>query len=210
MTAFYYAEMTAHHIYGAGKSVENALSGLKKAYLGLGKRKPDTFEEAMDFYGGHVRILRDGQCGVNDGTDRVVICPGRRSNGIDVFRGDGIVCNNLRVFWVRLGEGFRGDYNPEDPDDEELLRFDVEIKHGKSWELLDDASYCTCMPVTCLKEMRQYAAKFTMAHVEPFVKSGASVKRVCEWLSWMEPGWFAPGVAVNMLQPGVIIKLGDL
>lgn len=208
---FYYAEMTAHNIYGAGKSIENALAGLKKAYLGLGERKQGTFEEAMDFYGGHVRLLRNGQNGVNDGTDRVVICPGRRSNNVDIFRDSRwLLRNGLRVAWETLGEGLSGDYDPDDPDDRELLRFDMDIKHGKYWEPVEDASYCTAMPVTCSGELKRKSLKFIMDHVEPFLKSGASVKRICGWLSWMEPGWFEPGVAVNVLQPGAIIRFGEL
>lgn len=208
---FYYAEMTAHNIYGTGKSVVHALAGLKRAYLGLGKRKPDTFEEAMDFYGGHVRVLVDGQGGINDGGDRVVICPGQRSNGNDIFRANRwLIRNSLRVAWETLGEGFGGDYDPDDSDDRELLRFDIDIKHGKYWEPVDDASYCTAMPVTCSEGLKRRGLKFIMEHVEPRIKVGESVKRIGEWLSWMEPRWFEPGVAVNVHQPGAIIKLGEL
>jgi hypothetical protein len=40
----------------------------------------------------------------------------------DLTRGD--VC----VSWVELGEGYNGDYDEEDPEDVELLRFDVLVR----------------------------------------------------------------------------------
>ncbi len=53
---------------------------------------------------------------------------------------DGIV----RVDWVNLGEGLSGDYNPQDPEDENLLRFDVYVMNNEGeWEEVEDASYCT-------------------------------------------------------------------
>jgi len=36
-----------------------------------------------------------------------------------------MIRDNIMVEWVELGEGLCGDYNPDDPDDIELLRFDV-------------------------------------------------------------------------------------
>ena len=44
---------------------------------------------------------------------------------------DELIKDRVKVEWVELGEGWWGDYDPDDPMDEELLRFDV------SW--LDDA-----------------------------------------------------------------------
>ena len=58
--------------------------------------------------------------------------------------------------WIDIGEGWSGDYNPDDPTDTPLLRFDVlELTKVEGlfsdspeleWEVLDDASYCTQMP----------------------------------------------------------------
>jgi len=38
------------------------------------------------------------------------------------------------IEWVELGEGWSGDYNSDDPEDEELLRFDayIETTSGKT------------------------------------------------------------------------------
>lgn len=44
-----------------------------------------------------------------------------------------------RLEWVDLGEGWNGDYNPDDPNDRPLLRADL---YGDG-EMLDSGSYCT-------------------------------------------------------------------
>lgn len=56
----------------------------------------------------------------------------------------------IKVEWEHIGEGWSGDYNPDDPNDEPLLRFTVYIRGvwpEFEWEQLEDASYCTQMPV---------------------------------------------------------------
>ena len=54
----------------------------------------------------------------------------------------------LCLEWVDLGEGLCGDYNPDDPKDIPLLRFDAYIKENGQWTSIEDASYCTCVPAT--------------------------------------------------------------
>jgi len=70
----------------------------------------------------------------------------------------------VKVEWVNLGEGFNGDYDPSDPEDEELLRWDayvycpdpeernpfpVSLEPGfnSPWCSPADSSYCTYVPV---------------------------------------------------------------
>lgn len=50
----------------------------------------------------------------------------------------------FRLRWVRLGEGLWGEYNPEDPDDVELLRFELMKPDGQQgWEYVKNGGYCT-------------------------------------------------------------------
>ena len=56
--------------------------------------------------------------------------------------------NLLCLEWVYLGEGLCGDYNPDDPEDIPLLRFDAYIKDEGQWTPIEDASYCTCVPAS--------------------------------------------------------------
>lgn len=54
----------------------------------------------------------------------------------------------VRASWVNLGEGLYGDYNSDDPEDVNLLRFDIEIRNENAWEVVEDASYCTMVEAT--------------------------------------------------------------
>lgn len=87
------------------------------------------------------------------------------------------------------GEGISGDYQGPEEDDIPLLRFDVFRKSGRSWEIVDDASYCTQIPAyTSKKEIKRLAA-YLLKEVEDGVASGVSIKKLCEDLSWINPTW---------------------
>lgn len=62
------------------------------------------------------------------------------------------ICDDvLRVDWYNAGEGICGDFDPDNPDDINLLRFDVYVKRDDEWEEVEDASYCTNMPADSMK-----------------------------------------------------------
>lgn len=50
----------------------------------------------------------------------------------------------VRVAWVCLGEGYNGDYDPKNPEDELLLRFDVAVKDAEVDAFVTVESRCTC------------------------------------------------------------------
>jgi len=50
----------------------------------------------------------------------------------------------VRVAWVCLGEGYNGDYDPKNPEDELLLRFDVAVKDEDIGSFVTVESRCTC------------------------------------------------------------------
>ena len=116
----------------------------------------------------------------------------RGFEGLELRRGD------LRVEWEYIGEGFSGDYRPEDPADEPLLRFtvtrripgyadDYEID-PESWQQLDDGSYCTRMPISSPEWMLVRALGIILeAARQP------SPKRRLEELSWFCPEDFEKG-----------------
>lgn len=55
-----------------------------------------------------------------------------------------LVRENRMVTLSHIGEGSMvGYYNPNDPEDEPLLRFDIYEMVDGEWEAMDDASYCT-------------------------------------------------------------------
>ena len=104
---------------------------------------------------------------------------------IEFIRGD------YRVVWEYIGEGWSGDYDPEDPSDIPLLRFSCSKRttcadHSEGWEELPDSSYCTRMPATTSMHVLAAAASEIM---EAIYKK-ESYKRQLEHLSWMAPGDF--------------------
>lgn len=94
--------------------------------------------------------------------------------------------SDLTITWdSEAGEGMSGDYNPDDPDDVQLLRFIV----WKDGEPMDDGSYCTLMPVdtdpAILQRGLMLILRATLAE---------SPKRALEEISWMKPEDFDEGV----------------
>lgn len=94
-----------------------------------------------------------------------------------------LIKDNVKVEWVELGEGWAGEYDPDDPDDEELLRFDVSIFQNGEWE--DVISYCTQFPVKSTKEQQEKALAYLMDHFyEPLTK-GDGIKHIAAEMSWI-------------------------
>tara|TARA_R110002051_G_scaffold251722_1_gene311084 strand:- start:53 stop:409 length:357 start_codon:yes stop_codon:yes gene_type:complete len=106
-----------------------------------------------------------------------------------------VIRGGRKVEWVDIGEGWSGDYNPDDPEDVALLRFDV-LELTKvdglfsdspelEWEVLDDASYCTQMPADTSEADLRRAAEIIM----DATYGQTNIKKICEELSWISPGW---------------------
>ena len=81
-----------------------------------------------------------------------------------------------------IGEGKEGDYDPKDPDDEPLYRFDVQRMVDGRWEHVEDTSYCTQIRADISPERAEAAARYLLARVE--AHGGPRLKRLCEQLSW--------------------------
>ena len=93
----------------------------------------------------------------------------------------------VKIEWVNLGEGYDGDYDPENPDDVNLLRFDVSKKVNGKWTEVEDGSYCTQVPSrTNHDTLRRILTSF-MNEIYDDVISVGKAKRACERLSWTAP-----------------------
>ena len=100
---------------------------------------------------------------------------------IELIRG------NVKVELENIGEGWSGDYDPDDPDDEPLLRFTVSKKDADGeWQQVDDASYCTQIRADTPEPRLREILNYLMDEVGDSVESGSSIKRRCEWLSWIK------------------------
>ena len=106
---------------------------------------------------------------------------------------------NIVAEWENIGEGLCGDYDENEPEDINLLRFYAYIRDiDGDLIALDDASYCTRMPVDTDKEilMRALAhiAKEFYDHLDgnlnEYGMPEVSVKKTGECLSWVSPADF--------------------
>lgn len=85
----------------------------------------------------------------------------------------------VRVDIVYLGEGRDGDYDPDDPEDVGLVRFDAHDLTGQG-RSDQDASYCTSIPLETPGPVLNSVCEFIAKKIvdEPHWK------RILEELSW--------------------------
>lgn len=88
-----------------------------------------------------------------------------------------------------IGEGWNGEHEENDPADQPLLRFNVYRMEDGAWAPVDDASYCTRVPVDTPDKTLDKLLLILMDRVYDLVADGLSVKQLCEELSWIEPSW---------------------
>jgi hypothetical protein len=81
-----------------------------------------------------------------------------------------------------IGEGEDGDYDPLDPGDRPLYRFDVQKRQGRGWEDVPDTSYCTQIEADVGPVRAEAAARHLLGQIE--THGAGSLKRLCERLSW--------------------------
>jgi len=98
-----------------------------------------------------------------------------------------IIGEKVRADWYYAGEGWNGDYNPCDPEDERLLRFDIYMYEGGDWEPVDDASYCTCVKLETEKPKLVDLLTYIWREFNDVLYDDpdASVKKLGEALSWV-------------------------
>jgi len=98
----------------------------------------------------------------------------------------------MRVEFANIGEGWSGDYNPDDPEDDNLLRFYVQFQTNGEWEDVEAASYCTQTPVATPEPVLHLLLTLIMDRVyreSAEVRGDLNLKRIGEELSWIEPSW---------------------
>lgn len=111
---------------------------------------------------------------------------------IEVVSENGLV----KVVLEYIGEGYQGDYDPEDSEDEPLLRYTLYRKNdgnddlgnvaedgGNEWCTVHDGSYCTMLSVNDDRDKLVQAAKSMLLQVEDGLTSCNRQKRLYEWLS---------------------------
>ncbi|OGR90644.1 MAG: hypothetical protein A2V88_10330 [Elusimicrobia bacterium RBG_16_66_12] len=115
--------------------------------------------------------------------------PTFNDGAVDWNTGDVVVIKGgVRLTLEWMGEGWSGDYNPNDKEDEPLMRFFVERKVGHSWEPVEDASFCTRIPASIPMSRKIVLAKMILNAMCDAVQSPGmrSPKKIGESLSWID------------------------
>ena len=92
---------------------------------------------------------------------------------------------DVRVVLEHIGEGYGGDYDPADPDDDALVRFTIEQLVDGDWHQVECGSYCTHLLATASPAVLSPAAAAIADAVEDPLRRGESIKARCEALSWL-------------------------
>ena len=96
----------------------------------------------------------------------------------DVNTGDVTVSKGkYRVDLDYIGEGYCGDFNEDDVDDEPLMRFSV----FKDDVEMNDGSYCTCISARTPVKQKRKIAQFILNNIY----GKEYVKRICEDFSYL-------------------------
>ncbi len=117
-----------------------------------------------------------------------------------------LMIDNVAVVLEDIGEGWHGDYDPDDPDDEPLYRFSVYVQVDPesgapltaaqarsgvdaTWEAVEDASYCTQLPCSVSPALRIRATAYLLEAFHDVLATSptTSVKKLGERLSWIKP-----------------------
>lgn len=104
-----------------------------------------------------------------------------------------VIQGEFKVTWDWIGEGYHGDYDPSDPEDEALLRFYCYRKNNGQWEEIDFTSYCTRVSRTTPPETLKVLSKPIFSALEKNLKpeqytASRTLERELEKLSWMTGG----------------------
>ena len=94
-----------------------------------------------------------------------------------------------KVELVDLGEGNCGDYNPDDINDEPLLRFDYSSRKNKHcrWSEPNDSSYCTQINANRVEADVELRKRILVFLLSQFCNEDwdTNIKKDCEQLSWI-------------------------
>lgn len=111
---------------------------------------------------------------------------------IEIVKGD------VKLSWINIGEGICGDYDKSDPEDINLLRFDVYVKEEDevvyegdvrgNWVPVENGSLCTQVPAATSKEELTRLLNLLMNRFYPVLHNNheVSIKRLAERMTWIK------------------------
>jgi hypothetical protein len=119
-----------------------------------------------------------------------------------------IVKGDLKVAFMNIGEGWSGDYDPSDPEDNNLLRVYISLRGGEAgypeWDEVEDGSICTSLPVETAPETRRRILEIVFAQAEVAVSREEKriSRHVMDELSYVNPEWPEKGALHHLPDSG--------
>jgi len=101
-----------------------------------------------------------------------------------------LIKGDIKIEFEHIGEGWSGDYDPNDPDDTPLLRFTVYKLDGGQWNEIENASYCTLFPDDTPDVIQLKGLQIIMDVIYFDATTEQGIKRKCQALSWLGPEMF--------------------
>lgn len=98
----------------------------------------------------------------------------------------------VRVAWVCLGEGYNGNYDPTNPEDELLLRFDLSVKDGDSGDFETVESRRTCFAEKASTKDKEAALDILLSrfHAAYTADSLHCIEMLADKLSYISAGTY--------------------
>jgi hypothetical protein len=113
-----------------------------------------------------------------------------RGNNACYIGGITVISNNglVKVQWINAHEGPTGFYNPRNPVDVNLLRFNIYFKDTalNAWRDPGNASRLALVPAKTDDSFLLQAAEFIASELQDHTTDGCHAV-ICERLSWLTP-----------------------
>lgn len=96
-----------------------------------------------------------------------------------------VVEDGIKAEWVNLYEGYEGDYDPDNSEDKNLLRFELSIWDDEleNYTEVPDSSYCTSIPADTDLEILESFLKIIISETKNDILNHGHAKRTCEYYS---------------------------
>ena len=98
--------------------------------------------------------------------------------------------DNVKIEWSNIGEGLFGEYNEDNPEDVNVLRFYTATQNeAGEWVDYEDGSFCTDFPATATDQEQLDALSLLMDSFYDIVVEGRSLKATAADKSWISLSW---------------------
>ena len=121
---------------------------------------------------------------------------------------ESIVKGDLKVTFENIGEGWSGDYDPEDPEDNNLLRIYIYLRTNEDgradWIQVEDGSICTSLPAETAPLTRRHLLEMVFEDADASVsrEENRISRHLMDEFSYVNPRWPEEGALMHLPDGG--------